>query len=141
MSGGYWNYTDSTLASEVFNYYLRFDNGLSGEKHDQELKNAIRINPLKDPEISGILFDVFCLLHSYDLAESGDASMDDYHKDVAPLAASRKDMQVQIATEPITPMLNNARLEWISIHLRQAPYDSAFVCRALVSKHITQSHV
>ena len=22
MSGGYWNYTDSTLASEVFNYYL-----------------------------------------------------------------------------------------------------------------------
>ena len=83
MSGGYWNYSDSTLASEVFNYYLRFDNGLRGEKHDKELKSAIRINPLKDPEISGILFDIFCLLHSYDLAESGDASMDNYHKDVA----------------------------------------------------------
>ena len=54
MSGGYWNYTDSTLASEVFNYYLRFDNGLRGEKNDKEVKSAKRIKPLKRP--SFILF-------------------------------------------------------------------------------------
>ena len=55
--------------------------------------------------------------------------MDDYHKDVAPLAASRKDMQVQIATEPIPPMLNNARLEWVSIYLGRKPYEGVIQLR------------
>ena len=35
-----------------------------------------------DPEISALVYDVFCLLHSYDWAESGDTDMDAYHKDV-----------------------------------------------------------
>ena len=40
-------------------------------------------NPLGDPEISALVYDVFCLLHSYDWAESGDTDMDAYQKDVA----------------------------------------------------------
>lgn len=47
----------------------------------------------------------------------------------ATLAASRKDMQVQIATEPIPPMLNNARLEWVSIHLGRKPYEGVIQLR------------
>ena len=35
-----------------------------------------------DPEISALVYDVFCLLHSYDWAESGDTDMDAYQKDV-----------------------------------------------------------
>ena len=35
-----------------------------------------------DPEISALVYDVFCLLHSYDWAESGDTDMNDYQKDV-----------------------------------------------------------
>lgn len=35
-----------------------------------------------DPEISALVYDVFCLLHSYDWAESGDTYMDAYQKDV-----------------------------------------------------------
>ena len=47
----------------------------------------------------------------------------------ATLAASRKDMQVLIATEPIPPMLNNARLEWVSIHLGRKPYEGVIQLR------------
>lgn len=83
MSGGYWNYTDRTLSSEIFSYYTDMSYGLSGEKHDQEFKKAMKINPLNDPEISALIYDVFCLLHSYDWAVSGDSSMDAYHEDVA----------------------------------------------------------
>ena len=39
-------------------------------------------NPLGDPEISALVYDVFCLLHSYDWAESGDTDIDAYQKDV-----------------------------------------------------------
>lgn len=35
-----------------------------------------------NPEISALVYDVFCLLHSYDWAESGDTDMDAYQKDV-----------------------------------------------------------
>lgn len=35
-----------------------------------------------DPEISALVYDVFCLLHSYDWAESGDTDMDAYQKNV-----------------------------------------------------------
>ena len=35
-----------------------------------------------DPEISALVYGVFCLLHSYDWAESGDTDMDAYQKDV-----------------------------------------------------------
>ena len=83
MSGGYWNHMDRTLVNEIFNYYTDTDYGLSGKEHDEQLKNAIKINPLKDPEISGIVYDIFCLLHSYDWAESGDTDMEAYHNDVA----------------------------------------------------------
>ena len=43
---------------------------------------VVRDNPLGDPEISALVYDVFCLLHSYDWAESGDTDMDAYQKDV-----------------------------------------------------------
>ena len=35
-----------------------------------------------DPEILALVYDVFCLLHSYDWAESGDTDLDAYQKDV-----------------------------------------------------------
>ena len=35
-----------------------------------------------DPEISALVYDVFCLLHSYEWAESGDTDMDAYQKNV-----------------------------------------------------------
>lgn len=40
----------------------------------------------------------------------------------ASLAACRKNMQVRIVTEPVPPILNNARMEWVSLYLGRLPY-------------------
>lgn len=83
MSGGCWNYSNDCLAHEILGYSFDVDCGLSGAKHNACLKAAVRENPMEDPEISALLYDMFCLLHSYDLAESGDTGKTDYQKDVA----------------------------------------------------------
>ena len=77
MSGGHWDYANDTLAGEVLGYDYYFDYGLNSERHNKCFKKAVREHPLEDPEISALVFDVFCLLHSYDWAVSADTSMDD----------------------------------------------------------------
>lgn len=56
---------------------------LDGKEHDRYLKDAIHGNALANPEITGLVYDLFCLLHSYDWAESGDTDIDAYQKDMA----------------------------------------------------------
>lgn len=70
MSGGFWDYKDSTLKSEIFNYTTK------------TTEQAMKENPLKDKVISGIVFDILDLLHKYDLYISGDASEKDYRSAV-----------------------------------------------------------
>lgn len=83
MSGGRWNYMNDVLVHEILGYYYDTSYGLDGERHDAYLKDAIHGNALADPEISGLVYDIFCLLHSYDWAESGDTDMEAYQADVA----------------------------------------------------------
>lgn len=40
----------------------------------------------------------------------------------ATLAACTKQMQVLLAKNPVPPILNNARLEWVSLYLGREPY-------------------
>lgn len=40
----------------------------------------------------------------------------------ATLAAANSDMRVLIANDPVPPILNNARLEWVSLYLGRKPY-------------------
>lgn len=54
MSGGYWNYQDLSLRSEIFGYG---DNPC---------------NALEDREVSELVWEVFELLHAYDWYRSGD---------------------------------------------------------------------
>ena len=82
MSGGCWNYMNDSAASEILGYHIYVGYGLDSVKHEKNYKQVIRDNPLGDPEISALVYDVFCLLHSYDWAESGDTDMDAYQKDV-----------------------------------------------------------
>ena len=82
MSGGYWDYRNDTLADELFGYQCDTSHGLKGDRHDACLRTAIKNNPLGDPEVSALVYDVFCLLHSYDWAASGDTCSDSYRKDV-----------------------------------------------------------
>ncbi len=82
MSGGYWNYENDVLAHEIFGYHFDFECGLEGSEHDFQYEEAVKKNPLKDRELSALAFDVFCLLHSFDWAESGDTDWDNYHSSV-----------------------------------------------------------
>lgn len=60
MSGGHWNYTDSTLKNEIFNW------------SDKPW------NALEDREISELVWDVLELLHDYDWYASGDTCKETY---------------------------------------------------------------
>lgn len=75
MSGGCWNYMNDSAASEILGYHIYVGYGLDSDRHEKNYKQVIRDNPLGDPEISALVYDVFCLLHSYDWAESGDTDM------------------------------------------------------------------
>lgn len=62
MSGGRFNYIDSSLKSEIFGW---------GERP---------INVFEDMEISELVFDVFDLIHDYDWYISGDTCEETYLK-------------------------------------------------------------
>lgn len=79
MSGGHFNYSNDRLCSEIFDWGVSADYGEHGFKHSNV---ARRINPLKDRIISELVFDVFCLLHSFDWYESGDTCEETYREDV-----------------------------------------------------------
>lgn len=70
MSGGYYNYKEKVLQSDIFGWGI------------ETTEQAIKLNPLKDKEISGIVFDLLNLLHEFDSAISGDTNMGNYYEEV-----------------------------------------------------------
>ena len=83
MNGGCWNYMNDSTANEILGYHIYVGYGMDSERHEKNYRMVVRENPLGDPEISALVYDVFCLRHSYDWAESGDTDFDGYKKDVA----------------------------------------------------------
>lgn len=80
MSGGHFNYSNDGAARDIFGYDVDINYGL-----DKLQSDAIKVweeDPLEDREISELVYDVFCLLHSYDWYKESDTSEDDYRKDV-----------------------------------------------------------
>lgn len=82
MSGGVWNYANDTLAGDIFGWGLDIDYGLNREEHKISAMQARKADPLEDKELSELVFDVFCLLHSYDWYTSADTGEDTYRADV-----------------------------------------------------------
>lgn len=60
MSGGYWEYQDSRLKDEIFHYC------------------DVPHNVLEDAELSIMLFEMFEVLHQFDLYKSDDTSKESY---------------------------------------------------------------
>lgn len=79
MSGGAFNYEQVRLAEELFGWNLNCTYGEGG--HEQG-KTARSINPMCDREMSELVWDVLCLIHSLDWYKSGDTDEDDYRADV-----------------------------------------------------------
>lgn len=81
MSGGYFGYSNDTAAREIFGYGPEITYGLEGLQ--EAAKQVAKDNPLEDHEISELVYDVFCLLHSYDWYKESDTDYETYQKDVA----------------------------------------------------------
>ena len=79
MSGGHWDYRNDYLARDIFGWSIYPDYGEAGFS---QVRRAMRINPLEDKEVSALLWDIFCLLHSYDWYMSGDTGEEDYQRDL-----------------------------------------------------------
>lgn len=82
MSGGTWNYANDTLVGDIFGWGLDVDYGLHREEHKVSAMRARKADPLEDKELSELVFDMFCLLHSYDWYNSADIGEDTYRTDV-----------------------------------------------------------
>ena len=79
MSGGHFNYQNDRLCHEIFGWGVSPD---YGDKGFEKSKIARRINPLEDLVLSELVFDVFCILHSFDWYQSCDTCEETYQKDV-----------------------------------------------------------
>ena len=81
MSGGRWNYGQCNLGYEMFPT-SSVSYGLGEYEYDANIKEARRMNPMEDKQISELVFDVLCLIYSADWYRSGDTGEDTYRKDV-----------------------------------------------------------
>lgn len=79
MSGGHFNYDNDRACHEIYGWGVSADYGTRGF---EQSKIARKLNPLEDLVISELVFDVFCLLHSYDWYASGDTCEETYRDDV-----------------------------------------------------------
>ena len=79
MSGGRFQYQNDNLAHEIFGWHMSPN---YGEKGFSQALEARRVNPLEDKQISELVWDVFCLLHSFDWYQSGDICEETYLADV-----------------------------------------------------------
>lgn len=79
MSGGRFNYCNDTLCRDIFGWTVSPDYGDDGFRQSNL---ARRLDPLDDIIMSELVFDVFCILHSYDWYRSGDTGEDTYRDDV-----------------------------------------------------------
>ena len=79
MSGGHFNYTNDHLCHDIYGWSISPDYGERGFKQS---KFARQIDPFDDLIISELIFDVFCLMHSYDWYQSGDTGESTYREDV-----------------------------------------------------------
>ena len=79
MSGGHWDYQNDRLARDIFGWSISAD---YGEKGFSQAAQARRINPLEDKMMSEILWDMLCVLHSYDWYACGDNCEETYLEDV-----------------------------------------------------------
>lgn len=82
MSGGRFEYKNDYLCDDIYNWSVTPDYGLNSKNVVEYRKRARALNPLEDKVISELVYDVFCLLHSYDWYVSGDTGPDQYQSDV-----------------------------------------------------------
>lgn len=82
MSGGVFNYENNRLAYEIFGYGIELDYDMDSKDLEESRKRVKKQNRFEDIEISELIYDVFCLIHSFDYYNGGDTDEETYRKDV-----------------------------------------------------------
>lgn len=81
MSGGHWDYQNDSFADAIYQHcYPDYD--LADERVKELSIIARKENPLGDKDLSMLLYDLLCVLHSCDWYRSGDIDKEQYKKDV-----------------------------------------------------------
>lgn len=80
MSGGYFDHKNDTLCCEMYKWLVSPN---YGDRGFSQSVRARRVNPFEDIIISELIFDVFCVIHSYDWYRSGDTDEETYRADVS----------------------------------------------------------
>ena len=107
MSGGHFSYINDSACHEIFGWGVRCDYGEDGFSQS---KKARRLNPLEDLVMSELVFDVFCVLHSYDWYACSDTCEETYRADVQRFKDKwLKPMRGERAKEIVDDELNAAR--------------------------------
>ena len=96
MSGGHGVYTHDQLGQNIFGWSTSMRDKIGSESYQKELEKVIRGNALKDFELSELVYDVLCLLHTYDYVFSDDWDEKALQEQIAAfktkwLKSSRKD--------------------------------------------------
>lgn len=81
MSGGSHNYVYSTLANELGIPCGHYGYGTSDEDYVKDVTQTRRINPMEDEDLSEMMYDISCLLHSLEWYRSDDTGEEQYIKD------------------------------------------------------------
>ena len=83
MSGGRFYHKDSSLAYEMFDYCVSCRYGLGNrDDYQADVKRVRKHNLFEDKVISELVYDVMCLLNSYDYYASDDICEETYRADV-----------------------------------------------------------
>lgn len=80
MSGGRFNHTDRVLTTEMFDTWASY--AMGDFDYQCNVKRVRRQNRFEDKVISELIYDVMCLINSYDWYASGDTDEETYRKDV-----------------------------------------------------------
>ena len=81
MSGGRWGYRNDYLCNDMF--CESADYGFERRKHYKYRVIRARVtDPMEDKELSELVYDVFCLIHSADWYQSSDTCEETYRADV-----------------------------------------------------------
>ena len=79
MSGGHFDYRNDNLCHDIYGWTISPN---YGDRGFEQSKFARQADPLDDIVMSELVFDVFCILHSYDWYQSGDTCEETYREDV-----------------------------------------------------------
>lgn len=82
MSGGTWNHANDRLGQDIFGWHISFQECIGSQAYHDELMKVIKSNVLEDVELTVLVFDVICLLHTYDYTFAGDYSDETLKKEV-----------------------------------------------------------